>query len=422
MEDDIKFRRINLLMLILSHPTGNANVRAVAIGLQKAGLLEEFYTSLAAFPGDYLSSLAKLGGPFSEINRRIFESSLQSYTQSRPFTELGRLLFSKLGLSYLTRHESGLFCVDSVYRNIDSNVAQALHRREASKAVYAYEDGAKYSFLAAKAKGMLCLYDLPIGYWRAARNLLESELEKWPEWAGTVTGFKDSAVKLARKDEELKLADRIYVASSFTAKTLEYYPEQLAKIEVIPYGFPKVYENRNYQRHKTLKVLFVGSLSQRKGIANLLTAADNLGASIELTIVGHKVVEDCIPLNKALAKHKWIPSLSHPEILNLMREQDVLVFPSLFEGFGLVITEAMSQGTPVITTDRTAGPDLIKHGRNGWLIEAGSTNSLQEALENLIKHPEQCVSAGREAMETAKLRPWETYGKELADNILKILV
>ena len=52
-----------------------------------------------------------------------------------------------------------------------------------------------------------------------------------------------------------------------------------------------------------------------------------------------------------------------------MREHDVFVFPSLFEGFGLVITESMSQGTPVITTDRTAGPDLIKNDENGWLLK-----------------------------------------------------
>ena len=50
-----------------------------------------------------------------------------------------------------------------------------------------------------------------------------------------------------------------------------------------------------------------------------------------------------------------------------MKEHDVLIFPSLFEGFGLVITEAMAQGTPVITTDRTAGPDVISDNENGCL-------------------------------------------------------
>lgn len=47
--------------------------------------------------------------------------------------------------------------------------------------------------------------------------------------------------------------------------------------------------------------------------------------------------------------------MPHDQILNLMRTQDVFVFPSLFEGYGLVVAEAMSQGTPVITTSRTCG-------------------------------------------------------------------
>ena len=102
-----------------------------------------------------------------------------------------------------------------------------------------------------------------------------------------------------------------------------------------------------------------------------------------------------------------------------MREHDVLVFPSLFEGFGLVITEAMSQGTPVITTDRTAGPDLITHGENGWLIKAGSTEDLQQAIEALIGKPDVIAANGRAAMETAKKRPWEKYGQELSDAIVK---
>jgi glycosyltransferase involved in cell wall biosynthesis len=113
--------------------------------------------------------------------------------------------------------------------------------------------------------------------------------------------------------------------------------------------------------------------------------------------------------------------LPHEEVLALMRTQDVLVFPSLFEGFGLVITEAMSQGTPVITTDRTAGPDLIEHGKNGWLVEAGSTAALQEALKNLIENPQLLAAVGKAAMETARQRPWEVYGKELAEAVAGVL-
>jgi glycosyltransferase involved in cell wall biosynthesis len=79
----------------------------------------------------------------------------------------------------------------------------------------------------------------------------------------------------------------------------------------------------------------------------------------------------------------------------------------------------MSKGTPVITTDRTAGSDLIKHDQNGWIIEAGSSQAIQEAIEKLMKHPELIEKAGRAAMETARLRPWEVYAKELISAMLK---
>src|SRR5690606_10190803 len=101
--------------------------------------------------------------------------------------------------------------------------------------------------------------------------------------------------------------------------------------------------------------------------------------------------------------------------------QDVLVFPSLFEGFGLVITEAMSQGTPVITTDRTAGPEFIDHGRNGWLVEAGSTHALENSFDDLLTRPSLVRDVGHEALLTAQSRPWEVYGEELANTIMRTL-
>ena len=409
------------MKIIFSHPTGVANVRAAASGLAKAGLLSEFNTAIAAFPGSWLDRLGV--GPFAEIRRRRFEANLRPMTRTWPWLEMGRLLAVKSPLTTLTKHETGPFCIDAVYRNFDGRVASRIQQAAdgGSNAVYAYEDGAMFSFQKAKQAGLQCLYDLPIGYWRAARRLLESERERWPEWIPTLTGFQDSDAKLARKDEELRLADRIFVASQFTARTLADFPGTLAPIDIIPYGFPEVGTGRDYPVHpgyRPLKLLFVGTLSQRKGIADLFAAVDHLKPHVELTVLGIKVTANCPALDVALAKHRWIPTLPHEQVLQLMRAHDVLVFPSLFEGFGLVITEAMSQGTPVITTDRTAGPDLIEHGRNGWLVEAGSTSALEEAIAKLIDRPESIVEAGRAAMETARRRPWAVYGRELSEAIV----
>jgi len=410
------------MKVLLFHLTGNANVKAALNGFANAKILHKFYVSIAAMPGTILDKMAALNA-FSEIRRRRFNAALRPFVRTWPWLEIGRLISNRAGLKILTKQGKGPFHVDSVVQNLDKHVSGKLKvaAKKGLNAVYGYEDTTIFSFKEAKRLGLQCLYDLPIGYWRTAHRLLQAERQRWPEWAPTIIGLNDWEEKLLRKEEELQMADKIFVASTFTANSLKEFPGKLAPVYVIPYGFPPVSnENRKYEdftNGRPLKLLFVGSLSQRKGIADLFSVVKDLGDKVELTLVGSKPAHTCDVLENALVEHRYIPSLPHNEILQLMRENDVFVFPSLFEGFGLVITEAMSQGTPVITTDRTAGPDLIEHGKNGWLIEAGSTIALKNAIENLLQNPHCIADAGRAAMATAKLRPWEMYGKELAEAV-----
>lgn len=410
---------MNRNSLIVSHPTANANVRAALDGFLSAGLLGEFHTSVACFENDWFYKLSK--GPLKEFRRRAFDTSLKGKIHTHGYKEMMRMLAMKTGMNALIAHEVGAFSIDKVYHYVDEMVAARIRQAASGNfsAVYAYEDGALESFKAAEEKGLIKFYDQPIGYWRAARHLMEKERELRPEWASTMQGFSDSKEKLERKDEEIQRADLIFAASSFTRKSLEYYPGLLSDIKVIPYGFPAVAEKKiyDYNKQRPLKVLFVGGLSQRKGIANLFEACNHLGKAVDLTVVGGKGSVECAALDKELSKHKWISGLPHHEILRMMKEQDVLVFPSLFEGFGLVITEAMSQGTPVITTDRTAGPDVINNGENGLIIQAGSTSALEAALVSLIDDPMKIETYGTAARETAALRPWTEYGAELAQAV-----
>lgn len=413
------------MSIFFSHPTGNQFSRAALKSLQNENLLSSFYTSVAVFNNDISDQLANFK-PFSELRRRKFDDCLKPYIKQYPYKELVRIVASKLRLSKLTLHEKGKYSVDAVYHYLDRKVGSTISnsKNDSLKGVYAYEDGALNSFKAAKQKNILALYDLPIGYWRTKKRLLSEEKEKQPEWAMTLTSFKDSKTKLYRKDEELALADHIFVASQFTANSLMDYPTDLAPIHVIPYGFPSVGHKREYDFHasnRPLRLLFVGGLSQRKGISYLFEAIEALGNQIELTVVGRKASNKCDALNKALTKHRWIPSLPHHKVLELMRTQDILLFPSLFEGFGLVITEAMSQGTPVITTERTAGPDIITDGVDGWLIDAGSTIALQTKIQELLSNPISISKVGEAAMETARKRPWSVYGQETSDIIKNIL-
>ncbi len=401
--------------IIIYHPTGNANVRGAANGFCKVGILHSFHTCIACFKDSLLYALAV--GPLKEFRRREFNLFLQRYTHVYPFKELFRLMAPKLHRQHWLTHETGKFCIDEVYHDLDRKVGKYLVKKASEiNAVYAYEDEALETFRTAKKLHKACIYDLPIGYWRTMHELLDKEREKNPQWADTLGGFNDSESKLKRKDEELALADKIYVASTFTKKTLGMYPGKLADIEVIPYGFPPANENRTYTNltNRKIKVLFVGGLSQRKGISYLFEAAAGLEKHIDLTIVGKGNINQCAALKESLSHVNYIPSMPHPEILKLMSESDVFVFPSLFEGFGLVITEAMSQGTPVITTERTCGPDIITNGHDGWIVDAGLAAPIKKLFYDFIASPQLLHQAGHAALITAKKRPWSQYEKELA--------
>jgi glycosyltransferase involved in cell wall biosynthesis len=406
------------MKLAVSHPSLNANVKNLVSGLLNTKLLFNLFTAIAIFPGQFLYQLSS-NSKLKDLKRRSLEPTWQTYTRSNPFFELGRLLASKLHLGCFVKHEKGFFCVDRVYHMHDLWVAKNLEKikKKGLTGVYAYEDGALATFTKAKELGLTCIYDLPIGYWRSARMLMQEEFDINPEWATTITGFNDSPTKLEKKDRELALAEVIFVASSFTKKTLEDYPGTLAEIKVIPYGFPEVKRKKVYQPlvNRKLKILFIGGISQRKGISYLFDAIEGMKDQVDLTIVGHKSVSNCKVLNEALEKHHWIQSLSHDQVLDCMREHDVFVFPSLFEGFGLVITEAMSQGIPVITTDRTAGPDLINDLKEGWIVPTGSSIAIKEVLNSILEKPEVLEQMGKAAQAKAKTRPWSIYGQEMAE-------
>lgn len=407
-------------MILFSHPTGNANVRYAALGLQQAGLLGEIWTCIHAKPGSVLNRL--LPKSFArQLNRRAFPAALEPYVRSHPWREFSRLLAPRLKLGHLARHEKGILSVDAVYQSLDRRVSRRTQEKNKFTGVYAYEDGAAYSFREAKNRGLKCFYDQPIGYWRAARSLLLEEAEREPAWATTLIGNEDSEAKTARKDEELALADVVFVASSYTHQTLSHAPQLQAPVVVIPYGAPP--RPRNAPRRLTrepngrLRAIFVGSLGQRKGLSYLFDACRALGNSVELTVIGTRPLVTCRALDDELKRIRWIPSCPHAQVLEEMANHDVFVFPSLFEGFGLVLLEAMAMGLPVITTAHTAGPDLMDDGEEGFIVPICSASAIEEKLDLLRKEPERIAVMGAKAAKRAATYTWETYGSRLAARV-----
>jgi alpha-maltose-1-phosphate synthase len=399
-------------MIVLSHPTGNENVRQATRALAEANLLREFWTTIS-WNSDSIFDKAVPARLCETLRRRAYPEIVRKRTHSLPLRETARLLLGAANVPFVSEHETGLLSIDAISRALDRKVAMEIARTGKFTAVYGYEDCAFETFAAAQKRGFARLYDLPIGYWRAAQRIFAEEREREPEWATTLTGTRDSEAKLARKDEELRLANRVIVASTFTKSTLAESPHS-RDISVIPYGAAPINDGELLNCAGKLRILFAGALGQRKGLSYALRAIEMLGRDhCELTLLGRKATPSCQPLNDAVRRHRWLPSLSHPEVLREMRAHDVVVFPSLFEGFGLVITEAMSQGTPVITTRHTAGPDIIEDGLDGFIVPIRSAEAIAEKLELLAREPYRLYEMKIAAREKAKASSWENYRRQL---------
>jgi len=402
-------------VILLSHPIANENVRQTARALSDAELLREFWTCLQWRTGGLLDRVVT-GNLRSELRRRSFSNELVPFIKTFPWRELGRHVSDRIGLKSLTQHETGVFSIDAVFRSLDRHVARRLRSIDDVKAIYAYEDGALESFRVAKSLGIKCIYDHPIVYWRKVRELEEEEAQLTPEWKSTLRALNDSDEKLARKDAELALADIVLTPSTFAKSSLAHAPRLKASVSVIPYGAPPPRASlaNSHNPNGKLRVLFVGALSQAKGLGYLLQAAAKLNRQIELTLIGRRV-SDSMPQQHILERHRWIPSLPHDALLEEMSRHDAVVFPSLHEGFGMVITEAMAAGLVVIATSQTAAPDLITDGADGFVIPIRSAAAIEEKIDILCADRERLVAMKLAAQRKAQSHGWETYRQRLVE-------
>jgi glycosyltransferase involved in cell wall biosynthesis len=126
-------------------------------------------------------------------------------------------------------------------------------------------------------------------------------------------------------------------------------------------------------------------------------------------------------MEKALRENRWIKTAPHDEVLRLMREHDVLVFPSLFEGFGLVILEAMAQGTVVIATPHTAAPDLFEDGDGGFVVPIRSADAIAERLTQLGEDRNLLAAMSAQAQAVAARWNWNRYREGLMGVVREIV-
>lgn len=184
----------------------------------------------------------------------------------------------------------------------------------------------------------------------------------------------------------LNKADAVTAVSNFSANMVRSELGFAGPIRVIYNGIDtdRFFPGTKSEKRQCVRVLFAGNLSLRKGANLLPEIARRLAPRIEILYTSGLRGGTTLP---ALPNLKKLGKLSVEEMPYLYQRCDILLFPSVREGFGLVAAEAMACGLPVVATDCSALPELIDHGKGGFLCPVGDIDTFAGKINLLAESP-----------------------------------
>jgi len=195
-------------------------------------------------------------------------------------------------------------------------------------------------------------------------------------------------------------SDYLVCPSNFIADlVIKYLPKYKQKIVIIKNGInlnlfkpkpPVQYNNK-------VKILFSGNPTRRKGLKALFAIAEQLdnGCVLQCTSGTRGI---------SLSTHsniEWLGNVPYEQMPEIYQQADILLFPTIREGFGLCVAEAMACGLPVVSTNCSSIPELIEHKKGGFLSDINDINDMLKKLNILINDPILRFDMGRYNVEKA---------------------
>jgi glycosyltransferase involved in cell wall biosynthesis len=238
------------------------------------------------------------------------------------------------------------------------------------------------TFREAKALGVRTVLNHATGPSRNWIEIMREEYQRVGLTLDQATVYDESF--LERESKEYALADLHCAASTVVKKQLVVTGISPERIWIVPYGAdPKVFYPRRDSSAGQFRIIFAGYVSLRKDVITLLSALQKLRRK-EWRVdfyggVAGEVRQDIDSYSGETPLHFHGP-VSQNDLAQKMRESSVLVLPSLEEGFGLVVAQALSCGTPCIVSEAVGAKDLLKNRENGSVFSVKDSEALSEEL------------------------------------------
>jgi len=398
-----------MVTVLFGHPGGNPNSHHAALAHFEAHQLEAFCVPWmpSRLTLQLLERVVPLRSMARRLGRRGFPPLAEAPKIQGRLGEMRRLI---------TR---GFGCGDEALSYQANDWLMRTMRRECRRvnvrAVHSYEDCSLWQFQEAQRLRKACIYDMPTVYYPAWEHTQAKLAQKFVDWLPTGGLPSNRYVRPQQKRQEMELADLVLAPSSFAAETvLAFHPKKA--LALAPYGVDLKFwtaDARN-EGSEVLRLIYAGQISVRKGIPTLLQAWEKAALlSAELQLVGS--------WNLSESKRASLPrgvthvsALSSEALRDHYRRADVFVFPSFFEGFGLVLLEAMACGLPAIASTTTAGADVLTEA-SGRLLPVGDLDGLVDTLRWFDQNRDRLPAMSLAARKQAEQYTWERYRRAVTE-------
>jgi glycosyltransferase involved in cell wall biosynthesis len=195
---------------------------------------------------------------------------------------------------------------------------------------------------------------------------------------------------IEREEREYALADRIISLSTFATQTFEMYAVPKWRLSQIPLGVETqrfrpnscalAERCRRVRQGEPLRVLTVGSLTPRKGLVDFQEVVRRLrGEPFVFRFVGEAEPWGQKQVTRA-GSVEFVPKQFQFELPQQYLWGDIFLFPTIEDGFAVVLAQAFAAALPIVTTTNSSGPDLIRDGETGWVVPVRRPDAIAERL------------------------------------------
>lgn len=385
--------------VVVTHPV-HQHAYQTALAAQHSGLLDTFWTGLYR-TGRGLTS-DRLVGHLPARLRVAVERELSRRWEPELDPERVRTVARYDIVAVVWRHllrGPGAWDPEPwMLRRFDAFVAASVRRRPPAL-VHAFEGAALSTFTAARAAGGVTVLDCASAHERfvAVRRAAGDRRRHATE----------------RIQAERRLADRLLAPSDQVVECLLEHGVPAERIVRLPYGADPQPSTGHERAGRPFRVLFAGTIEQRKGVAELLAAWRRAALpEAELVLVGSPGQGATELLRELPSGARWQGGVPHQEMLGWYRECDVFAFPSRAEGSARVTYEAMAAGLPSVVSAEAGS--VIRDGRDGFVVPACDPARLAERLRELHDQPGLRQAMGSSARRAIEERfTWWHYRQRL---------